>query len=268
MTRTRRTKHLSRLPKSVKQLQCGVWRRGSASTRKSGSGCLGVCLPIRPVLLPLAVQPRPISRTRAEGKARVAVEEETTIRTITRKREILHQHRLSRDNSMNQETLLDRAQTMYRKRTTNLPANESGVNSNPHASRIVILEDQMPMAEVASSPGVQKQLKMHRKGSSWSSGLFYSRQLSREYILTYNLAHIAEHPASLENHRQSYAGRSSRQSSPRVDRIRNLRSVGTVFYDKVSAGARIFFDQETYEHNAHSCPNTAHPCWLSLEHAH
>lgn len=200
--------------------------------RKSGSGCLGVRLPIHPVLLRLAVRPRPPGRMRAEGKARAGVEEETTIRKITRKKEILRQRRQNRGNSMTQETPLDRAQTMCRERTTNLPANGSGVNSNPHVSRIVILEDQMSMAEVALSPGVQKQLKMHRKGSSWSNGLFYFRQLSWECVSTYSLAHTAENPAPLENHRQSYPGSSSRQSSSRVDCIRNLRSIWTIFYKK------------------------------------
>lgn len=264
MTRTRRTRHLNRLPKSVKQLQCGVWRRGSASTRKYESGCLGVRLPIRPVLLPLAVQPRLIGRMRAEEKTRAAVEEETTIRIITKKREILRQHRLSRDNSMTQEMFLDRTQTLYRKRTANLPANGSAVNSNPHASRIVIPEDQIPMGVAASSPGVQKQLKCTGKAHYGLTVYFYFW----ETILTYNPAHIAKHPTRPAIHRQSYAEGSSRQSSPRVYCIRNLRSVGTVFCDSVSTRSPIFINQETYEHNAHSCPNTARPCWLSLEHAH
>lgn len=84
------------------------------------------------------------------------------------------------------------------------------------------------MGVAASSPGVQKQLKMQRKGSSWSTVLFYFWEI----IPAYNPAHIAKHPTRPAIHRQGYAGRSSRQSSPRVDRIRNLRSVGTVFYNK------------------------------------
>lgn len=269
MKRTRKRNNLSRLPKSVRRLQCGAWRRDSASTRKSESGCLGVRLPIHPVLRPLAAQPHPTGRTRAEGKARVEVVGETTTGTTTRKREILRQHHQSRDNSMTQGMLLGRTQTMYRERIISLPVNGQVVaNSSPHASRIVILEGLMPMAVAASGPEAQKQLRIHGKGSSWSNGLFYFLQLSREHIPTYNPAHIAKRPTRPEIHRQSYAGRTSRQSSSRVDCICNLRSIGTVLYNKVSARMPDFVDQETYEHNAHSCPNTAHLCWSSFEHAH
>lgn len=59
---------------------------------------------------------------------------------------------------MTREALPDRTQTMYKKETTNLLVKElEVVNSNLRASRIVILEDQMPMAAAASRQGVQKQ---------------------------------------------------------------------------------------------------------------